>query len=163
MIWYLISILVIALDQITKYIIKHNVAYGDKISVIDNFLYITHHTNTGAAWGIFSGSTTLLAIFSGVVILIMIFVLPKFRTKQLKWAFSLILGGAIGNQIDRMVQGKVTDFIATYYWGYSFPVFNAADSAIVIGSILFLIYMFFFYDDADFDFVNIKSKKEKKV
>ncbi|HBN84613.1 MAG TPA: signal peptidase II [Clostridiales bacterium] len=163
MIWYLISIFVVVIDQLTKYVIKENLAYGEKIPVIENFLYITHHTNTGAAWGILSNATVLLTVFSGLMILLMAFIIPKFHHKLLKWAFCLVLGGAAGNQIDRMFLGEVTDFIATFFWGYSFPVFNVADSAIVIGSILLLIYMFFFYDDADFAFLDFKKRKEKEA
>jgi signal peptidase II len=162
MIWYLISILAVVIDQLTKYLIKENLVYGERIPVIGNFLYITRHTNTGAAWGIFSNATVLLTVFSGLMILLMIFIIPKFHHKFLKLAFSLVLGGAVGNQIDRMFQGEVTDFIATFFWGYAFPVFNAADSAIVVGSILLLIYMIFLYDDADFTFLNFNKDKENK-
>lgn len=163
MIWYMISVIVIALDQITKLVIKSNLEYGEKIPVIRNFLYITYHTNTGAAWGMLSNATVFLTVFSGLMALALVFIIPRFHNKCLKWATCLILGGAVGNQIDRLLQGKVTDFIATFYWGYGFPVFNIADSAIVIGSVLLLVYMFFFYNDEDFAFMNTgKGKKGKE-
>ena len=161
MIWLIITVIIVLSDQLTKYIIKTNIEYGEMIPVIENFLYITHHSNTGAAWGLFSNSTLFLTILSGIVIILIAAAMPKFNTVLLKWAFSFILGGAIGNQIDRILFGRVTDFIDTYYWGYNFPIFNVADSSIVIGSILLLIYMFFYYKDEDFSFLERKAAKEK--
>jgi signal peptidase II len=141
--YYLIAILIILLDQLTKWLIVSRMAFGDSITIINNFLYITSHRNRGAAWGILQGQMWLFYAITLVVIVALVFYIQK-ATKG-KWllgiSLALMLGGAIGNFIDRVFRKEVVDFIHTYIFGYNFPVFNIADSSLCIGVVLLMIVM----------------------
>ncbi|MDR6997976.1 signal peptidase II [Neobacillus niacini] len=143
MFYYLIAIFVIVLDQITKWLIVSKMHFGESITIIENFLYITSHRNRGAAWGILQGQMWLFYAITLVVIIALIYYLQK--AAKGKWllgiSLSFMLGGAIGNFIDRVIRKEVVDFIHTFIFGYNFPVFNIADSALVIGVILLMISM----------------------
>ncbi|WP_019242383.1 MULTISPECIES: signal peptidase II [Bacillus] len=145
MIYYLIALLVIALDQITKVIIDKTMEIGDSIQVINNFLNITSHRNTGAAWGILAGKMWLFYIITVIVIVVLVYYIQKMGKTHmlLGTSLALMLGGAIGNFIDRLFRKEVVDFVDTNIFGYDFPVFNVADSALTIGVILLMIFMFF--------------------
>jgi signal peptidase II len=142
--YYLISLLVILLDQITKWLIVSRMEYGESIQIIDNILYITSHRNRGAAWGILQGQMWLFYVITLIVIVgIIIYIQKAAKNKWLMGlSLGLMLGGAIGNFIDRVVRKEVVDFIHTFIFGYNFPVFNIADSALCIGVILLMIQMF---------------------
>jgi signal peptidase II len=142
--YYLISLLVILLDQITKWLIVSRMEYGESIQIIDNILYITSHRNRGAAWGILQGQMWLFYFITLIVIVgIIIYIQKAAKNKWLMGlSLGLMLGGAIGNFIDRVVRKEVVDFIHTFIFGYNFPVFNIADSALCIGVILLMIQMF---------------------
>ena len=117
-------------------------AIGQSISVIDNFLYITSHRNEGAAWGILQGKMIFFYVVTLVVIGLVILWIRKLDIKKEKLlviALSLILGGALGNFIDRVLYQHVVDFINTYIFGYDFPIFNIADSALCIGVCLMAV------------------------
>ncbi len=116
---------------------------GESITIIDHVLYITSHRNRGAAWGILQGQMWLFYVITIVVIVGIMFYLHKAaRGKMLLGvSLALMLGGAIGNFIDRVLRKEVVDFIHTYIFSYNFPVFNIADSALVIGVILLMIQM----------------------
>jgi signal peptidase II len=139
--YYLIALFVILLDQITKLFIVNNMYLGENIAIIDNLLYITSHRNRGAAWGILQGQMWLFYVITVIVIVGIIYYLYK-ETKG-KWllgvSLGLMLGGAIGNFIDRVIRKEVVDFIHMFIFNYNFPVFNIADSALVIGVILLMI------------------------
>lgn len=141
--YYLIALFVILLDQITKWLIENNMYLGQSVPVIDNVLYITSHRNRGAAWGILQGQMWLFYVITIVVIVAIMYYIHK--AAKGKWllgvSLSFMLGGAIGNFIDRVVRKEVVDFIHTYIFGYNFPVFNIADSALVIGVIMLMIQM----------------------
>ncbi|MEH7415470.1 signal peptidase II [Neobacillus drentensis] len=143
MFYYLIAIFVILLDQFTKWLIVNNMLLGESIPIINNVLYITSHRNRGAAWGILQGQMWLFYVITIVVIVGIIFYLQKAaRGKMLLGvSLALMLGGAIGNFIDRVLRKEVVDFIHTYIFNYNFPVFNIADSSLVIGVILLMIQM----------------------
>ncbi len=129
------------LDVVTKYLVNANLTYSDRVPVIEGFFYLTHVRNTGAAFGLFQDSpaairlTFFIGISIGAVALIIQFLrklAPGDRLSAL--ALGLILGGAIGNLIDRIRLGEVVDFLHFDLWGgYSWPDFNVADSAIVVG------------------------------
>lgn len=116
---------------------------GESIPIIDNVLYITSHRNRGAAWGILQGQMWLFYVITVIVIVAIIYYL--YKAAKGKWLFglslALMLGGAIGNFIDRVLRQEVVDFVHTYIFSYNFPVFNIADSALVIGVILLMIQM----------------------
>lgn len=144
MFYYIIALFVIILDQITKWLIVKNLELGESIKIIDNFLYITSHRNRGAAWGILQGQMWFFYIITVIVIIGIIFYMQKViknNNRLTGVSLALMLGGAIGNFIDRVFRKEVVDFINTYIFGYDFPVFNIADSALVIGVILLMIQM----------------------
>ncbi|WP_075980996.1 signal peptidase II [Bacillus massilinigeriensis] len=144
MFYYIIALMVIALDQLTKWLVVKNMDYGESIRIIENFLYITSHRNQGAAWGILQGQMWFFYIITLVVILGIIYYIQKATKGKVLFGVSLglILGGAIGNFIDRVIRKEVVDFVHTYIFGYNFPVFNVADSALVIGVGLLIIHLF---------------------
>lgn len=143
MFYYLIALFVILLDQITKWLIVSKMNLGDSIPIIDNILYITSHRNRGAAWGILQGQMWLFYVITIIVIIAIMYYIHK--AARGKWllgvSLALMLGGAIGNFIDRVVRKEVVDFIHTYIFTYNFPVFNIADSALVVGVIVLMIQM----------------------
>jgi signal peptidase II len=135
----LIVTLVIALDQITKQFITRTMEIGDSNPIIDNFIYITYHRNSGAAFGILQGQMIFFYIMTAIAVIGIIIWLSKLnmrREKVLTVALALILGGAIGNFIDRVVYQAVIDFVHTIWWGRAFPIFNVADVALTIGAVL---------------------------
>lgn len=141
--WLFLSIMIVAADQLSKFFIVSNMQLGDSIKIIDGFLYITHTRNTGAAWGIFGEHTEYLAIFSVVATIALIVLLLYIKRAFGAFSLALIIGGAVGNAIDRIRLGWVVDFIDAYIFGYDFPAFNVADSAITAGVFLLIIYMLF--------------------
>ncbi|CAH0217108.1 Lipoprotein signal peptidase [Peribacillus sp. Bi96] len=144
MFYYLIALLVIALDQLTKWMIVKKMEYGESIEIIENLLYITSHRNRGAAWGILQGQMWFFYIITIAVIIGLVYYIQKMakESRLLGVALALMLGGAIGNFIDRIARQEVVDFVHTYIFSYSFPVFNVADAALSIGVGLLVIHMF---------------------
>lgn len=138
---------VFAIDRLTKWIIETRVSSSDTIVVIPRFFEIVHSENQGAAFGLFSQSTSewrSVLLIGFAVIALVALVAMLWRTSRLDRktavALALILGGAMGNVFDRVVrEGGVTDFLLFYIGSYQWPAFNAADSAIVIGSGLLLL------------------------
>ncbi|MFH1283411.1 MAG: signal peptidase II [bacterium] len=132
---FLLPVVCFMIDQISKLIIRNNLFLGESIKVFP-FLYITYITNTGTAFGLAKGNNTFFII----VILIVIFFIVAFKKSIFSpsWvsfiSYSLILGGAFGNLLDRIMFGKVIDFIDFRFW----PVFNFADTFVSIGAILYL-------------------------
>ena len=134
----LISILVIILDIITKAIIVNKVAYNEIINVIP-FINIVHIKNRGAAFGMFAGlGNVFFVIVSIIAVLFILYYLKSVQKRLEIISLSLVLGGAVGNLIDRVRFGEVTDFIDIYVNNWHWPSFNVADSALTVGIILFL-------------------------
>ena len=136
-----ISLAVILIDIITKLLVSNNMLLNKSITIIPNFFYLTYARNYGGAWSIFENSTLIITIISLIVIIGIIYYLYKNKTtKKLEIiGYSLLLGGAIGNLIDRIIYGYVIDFLDFYILGYDYHIFNIADIGIVIGIILLLI------------------------
>lgn len=137
-VYFLISaVCVLILDQVTKYIIIEKLPISSEIEVIRGFFYITHLKNTGAAFGLFQDSTRTLTIISFVAIALIIIlkIILKLNYAFYNVSLGFILGGALGNLIDRYFVGEVTDFLNFTFW----PVFNIADSFIIIGFCLIII------------------------
>ncbi|WP_421384493.1 signal peptidase II [Bacillus salacetis] len=143
MFYYLIALVVIALDQLTKWLIVRNMTEGQSITVIENFFYITSHRNLGAAWGILQGQMWFFYIITIGVIIGIVYYLEKYAkgNKLFSMSLALLLGGAIGNFIDRLFRKEVVDFLNTYILQYDFPIFNIADAALTIGVGLLIINM----------------------
>ncbi|HDR7990688.1 TPA: lipoprotein signal peptidase LspA [Bacillus cereus] len=141
MIYYVIALFVIAIDQISKWLIVKNMELGTSIPIIDNVLYITSHRNRGAAWGILENKMWFFYIITVVFVVFIVFYMKKYAKtdKLLGISLSLILGGAMGNFIDRVFRQEVVDFIHVYIFSYNYPVFNIADSALCIGVVLIII------------------------
>lgn len=145
--WLLFSLILIGADQLSKWYIKANYVYLEKSEVISDFFYITHHKNTGAAWGIFQDATLVLAIISGIVTIGLIVFMLTMEHKMAIISLSIIIAGAIGNFIDRAFFMEVTDFLDFYIFSYDFPIFNIADMCVVIGTILLSIYVLFIFKE----------------
>lgn len=136
-----ITIIILVLDQITKFIIASSMKVGDSFEVIPNFLNITSHRNDGAAWGILSGKMSFFFIITIIILVVLIvFYIKEAKNNLLmQIAISLLFAGALGNFIDRLLHGEVVDFVDTYIFGYNFPIFNVADSSLTIGVLLIII------------------------
>lgn len=141
--YYFFALIVIGIDQLTKWIVIQRMELYESIPVIDNFFYITSHRNAGAAWGILQGQMMFFYIITTIVIIGLIYYMEKYArdSKLTAISLSLILGGAIGNFIDRLLRQEVVDFLDVMIFTYDFPIFNVADSSLVIGVILIFIAM----------------------
>ena len=147
----LLSAVVIVLDQITKYMVAGNMLLYEDIPVISGFFHITYVQNTGMAWSMLSGQQILLSLAAAVAIGVMLWVLITRKPGILvRISLGLMIGGAAGNLIDRLLLNHVRDFLNFYIFGYDFPVFNIADVALCIG-VAFLILDSF-----------LEERKEKK-
>lgn len=137
-----ISVVSILLDQILKLIITSNIDLNTSIKVINNFFYITNVNNYGAAWSILNGNRLFLIIIgiTTLIFLYIIFLKNKKLNKSEIITYGLLIGGIIGNLIDRIIYGYVIDYLDFYILNYDYPVFNFADICIVI-SIISLIYL----------------------
>lgn len=133
----IIIVILILLDRITKILVIDI----DSIKIIDRFLYITYAKNTGMAFSLLNDRTWIIIVLTVLIISYIIYYLVKHKPKNRLSviSYSLILGGALGNLLDRVFYGYVIDFIDVYIFGYDYPIFNLADSFIVIGIILLLL------------------------
>jgi signal peptidase II len=153
---FFLALLVVLVDRWTKRLVAARIGLYSHVQVIPGFFRITHTENTGAAFSLFADSPAhwkigLLIAFS-VVAMIIVSVLLWKQTSPLTLAgiaLSLILGGAAGNLWDRVVSGRVVDFLLLYYKTYQWPVFNLADSAIVVGALLLVIEILFIKPPAE--------------
>lgn len=141
---YLIMIILVAIDQIIKYIVASNMDLLSSISIIDNFFSITYVINDGAAWNLLSGNQLFLILISlcACVAIYIYFIKDKVLSILDKILFGLLYSGIIGNLLDRIVRGNVIDYLDFKILGYNFPVFNLADICIVISTILIVILAF---------------------
>ena len=147
---FLIAILVIVLDRMSKWLVAGSINLHDSISVLPGFFRLTHVQNSGAAFGLFAESSSEWKV--GILILFSILALAV--VSALLWknshsmtttgvGLALILGGAVGNLWDRLLSGHVVDFFDFYLGSYHWPAFNVADSAIVIGALLLVAEILF--------------------
>ena len=147
---FLLALFVILLDRWTKHLVAVRIPMYREIPIISGFFSITHTENTGAAFSLFADSpshwkTVMLIGFSLVAMIVVSILLWK-QSRPLTMtgtALSLILGGAVGNLWDRVASGRVIDFLLVYVKTYRWPVFNLADSAIVIGASLLVLEIIF--------------------
>ncbi len=149
LVWLLLSALVIGLDQLTKAIVLHAlVPYMPQVA-IPHFLNWTLAFNPGAAFSFLAGgSGWQVWLFGALAVVVSIgLIVWLARTRRDDWRtalpVALIIGGALGNLIDRLVHGQVTDFIQVYWRAWSFPAFNVADSAISVGAVLLIAFGLF--------------------
>lgn len=137
----LIAIVVIVTDQCTKIWIRSWLPLGSSQRILDGILWFTHVQNPGGAFGLFPNAPYVF--LAGAVIVLVLFIIWGRQAIQQHWlagiALGLLLGGGIGNSIDRVIYGYVTDFIDVRVW----PVFNIADSALSIGAALIALFIWF--------------------
>lgn len=138
--WFAVALAVIALDQITKTLILGHFQFGDSRYVTSFFNLVRVH-NTGAAFSFLAGASGWQRwFFVGLGVAAAVFITWMLRQhghqKLFAWALALILGGALGNVIDRLLHGHVVDFIQVHWQQWYFPSFNVADSAITVGAAL---------------------------
>lgn len=144
------ALVVVILDQLTKYWVSVTIEPGtyifpEPIPVIKNFFYLVHIHNTGAAWGSFSGGSLWLGIVA-LLVISSLFLFRKYlelERSSIQYIMGLLLGGIIGNLIDRFYHGYVIDFLDIHLPGYRWPAFNVADSAICIAVILYIVFIIF--------------------
>ncbi|PIN74619.1 signal peptidase II [Candidatus Woesearchaeota archaeon CG10_big_fil_rev_8_21_14_0_10_37_12] len=135
--FWLIALIVFVLDRLSKFWIVSNVPFGSSIDF--SFLSITYILNAGTLFGMFKHAALFFLIFSLVVI---VFLVLKFDSFDLRIQpfLGLVLGGALGNVVDRLLYGAVVDFIDVHFW----PVFNVADAALSVAVVLILVFELFF-------------------
>lgn len=133
--YYILALIVLVLDQITKWLVVTQMSLHQQIPIIENLLYLTSHRNKGAAFGILQGQMWLFFIVTIAVVVFVVYYINKHakESKLLGISLGLVLGGALGNFIDRLFRGEVVDFVDVYIFTYDFAIFNVADMALVIG------------------------------
>jgi signal peptidase II len=148
--YLMIALAVVLLDRWSKRAVAHRIGLYSHIQVIPGFFRITHTENTGAAFSLFADSTApwktgLLIAFSGIALIVVSILLWKNHHAHMVTGvgLSLIMGGALGNLWDRATSGRVVDFLLFYVKRYQWPVFNLADSAIVVGAGLLVLEILF--------------------
>jgi signal peptidase II len=135
-VYYLIAFVLFLIDQGTKYLIASKLEMYEQIPVIGDFFLITSSRNRGAAFGILQDQLWFFIVVTLIVVGGIVWYLRKVSKegrKLLPTALALVLGGALGNFIDRLLMGEVVDFLQFNFGSYTFPIFNIADSCIVIG------------------------------
>ncbi|UFJ41960.1 signal peptidase II [Brevibacillus humidisoli] len=142
MYYYLIALVIVALDQWTKYLVVSRMELGESIPLLPDIFHLTSHRNMGGAFGILQNQRTLFIVITVVVVIGIVVALYRIGRKQprVSTALALVLGGAVGNFIDRVTTGKVVDFLD--FTLIKFPIFNIADAAITIGVALLLLDVF---------------------
>ncbi|MGE7985897.1 signal peptidase II [Lysinibacillus fusiformis] len=152
--YYGLAAFVVLLDQWTKWLIVKNMEYGERIAVLDPWFGILSHRNRGAAWGMLEGQMWLFSIVTvAVICAIVYFYHREAKGKPIfQVGLMLLLGGAIGNFIDRIFRGEVVDFVDILIpiIKYDFPIFNVADAALTIAVVILMIGLI------------MEDKKEKK-
>jgi signal peptidase II len=142
--WLSLATLIVVVDQLTKILAVRSFQIGERKAIIPGFFDLTLLYNKGAAFSFLAGAggwqRWFFTIFGLLASLVIIWMLAKHGTQKLfATALTLILGGAVGNVIDRVYQGQVTDFLLFYHDRWFFPAFNIADSAITVGAILLIL------------------------
>ena len=141
----LLALVLVILDQVVKYLVLTHIPLGGYVPFLPHVVCLTYVQNTGAAFSLFSQHTWLLTLLSGVVSVVLVICLGKRVLPH--WsgmlALALLLGGAVGNFIDRLLFGFVTDMFATTF--VNFAVFNVADVGVVLGGVLLCLHLIVFF------------------
>ena len=137
----ILSIIFLIIDQITKILVVNSLVPGENIEIIKNIFSIIYTNNTGAAFSILLGKRIFLIVVAVLIIGVLLYYIKrnKIEKKIDIIALSFVIGGSLGNLIDRIVRGYVIDFISIKLGNYNFPIFNVADILIVIGVFLLLL------------------------
>ena len=142
--WIGLAVVLVLIDQLTKSLVLQSIRYGERVRVIDGFFDLTLVYNEGAAFSFLASAGGWQRwFFTGIGVAaaaFIAFLLWRHGTQRLfALALALILGGAVGNVIDRLIHGKVVDFLLAYWNGFHWPAFNVADSAITVGAVLLVV------------------------
>lgn len=142
----IVIVLLVLLDQVVKYLVKTNISLGGAVSFLPGILGLTHIHNTGAAFSMLSGARWFFVLLTVAFVIFGMWVLLTGRLRHPlgKWSWVLVLAGAIGNLIDRVLYGYVVDMFEVQFM--HFAIFNVADIFVVVGGILFCIYYLFLHD-----------------
>ena len=134
MLLLLVAIAVFIVDRLTKVAIQQNLPLGQHVSVVGDLLWFDHSQNTGIAFSLATSHSSIVFVFDVLAILFIVYLARRVPAGErwMRLGLGLVLGGAIGNVVDRVLAGSVTDFIDFRV----FPVFNVADSAITVGAVL---------------------------
>lgn len=142
-IYYVIMmVLLCIIDQISKYLVIRYLSVGQSIHIIKNFFRILYVKNNGISFGMLSGMKQIIIIITAVIICYMIYEFIKSENKLHMFSVSLIISGALGNLIDRILRGYVIDFLSFSMFKHEFSIFNFADSLVTIGVLLYIFNMF---------------------
>lgn len=134
------GLLIVFIDQITKLSIDNSFLLGETLPLVKGFLYITKVYNTGASWSMFQGMLNMLIVISLAAFVCLVYYQDFFKINMRNiLGFGFIYGGLFGNLVDRVGHKSVIDFIHLKFGTYDFPIFNFADVALVIGTILIVI------------------------
>jgi signal peptidase II len=146
MLYILLAIILIVIDQVVKVLVRANIPLGGHVSFLPHVLELTYVRNTGAAFSILNEQTWLLTLISILVVAAMVFALwKKLLTHPLGVVPAvMVIAGGVGNLIDRVALGYVTDMFNTLFM--NFAVFNVADICITVGGVLLVVYVLFFYE-----------------
>lgn len=141
--YYIIAFLIIVIDQFTKYLVSHYMEIGESFTLIPGVLDITSHRNPGAAWGIMEGRMLFFYAMTIAVMIFIIYYIQKYSEESILFGtgLALMLGGSIGNFIDRVRFQEVVDFFQFTF--IDFPIFNVADIALTFGTGLLIIFILF--------------------
>lgn len=140
---FLISIIVVVLDQVTKLAVRYSFEYGVPHNIIGNWVRLTYIENPGMAFGIQVGGQPFFTVFAVIATVIIFVYILKARDEKMsvRSALGMILGGAIGNLIDRFLYGKVVDFVDIGFGTIRWPIFNVADSAVTVGMLILIVFV----------------------
>jgi len=137
----LVGFFIAVLDQLTKSLVRREFMWGESRSVIDGFFHLTYVRNPGAAWGMLDQHGVWLTIFSMIMLVLIVVYRRRFLsdTWEHRLALGLMVGGIVGNLLDRLRFGYVIDFLDFHWRGHHWPAFNVADSAICTGVGIYII------------------------
>ena len=139
--------MIVVIDQLSKYLVNRYIELHHSLVIIKDFFKFTNSHNTGAAYGILSGKIWILVLISCFVFIYLVKEMLKNNDKKLQISYSMILGGLVGNLIDRVVLGYVRDFISFTFFEYEAAIFNISDMFIFLG----VVFMFFIFLKEDYE------------
>ena len=140
-----VSFFVVLIDQISKFLVRFYLEYGRPNQILGDFFRFTYIENPGMAFGIQLGGQKFFTTFAALATLVIVVYIVKARAEKfsLRLSLALILGGAVGNLIDRLLYGKVVDFLEVTIAEFRWPIFNIADIAVSVGMILLIVLILF--------------------
>jgi signal peptidase II len=141
MLWATIIVALVILDQATKLIVIKCIPLSNALTMIDKFFYLSHYENPGIAWSLFQNGRLIVIPLVIIVSVFLVYLMQKVNNRFLKTSFAFILSGALGNLIDRVIKGSVTDFFEFHFGSYIYPIFNMADIFVVVGVGVLLFYV----------------------